>query len=82
MARRIDKEMALQLRKEGMSYSQIKDEIGISKSTLSGWLSGLPLTKNQIGSLQHSQVVIEKIRQTKLNGMPGWKRYMQVLVAN
>ena len=66
MARRIDKEKALQLRKEGLSYSQIKDKLGMSKSTLSGWLSDIPLTKNQIGALQHSQVVIEKIRQTKL----------------
>lgn len=66
MARRIDKEKAIQLRKKGMSYSQIKEKLGISKSTLSGWLSELPLTKNQIGELQHSQIVIEKIRQSKL----------------
>ena len=66
MARRVDKEKALELRKEGFSYSQIKEKLGISKSTLSGWLSEFPLTKNQIGALQNNQAVIEKIRKTKL----------------
>jgi transcriptional regulator with XRE-family HTH domain len=66
MARRTDKEKAIRLRQEGKSYSQIKEKLGISKSTLSGWLSGMPLSKSQINKLQHSDEVIEKIRQTKL----------------
>ena len=38
MARKKDKQKALTMRKKGMSYSQIKEKLGISKSTLSGWL--------------------------------------------
>ena len=32
-----DRQKALNLRKSGMSYSQIKKEIGVHKSTLSYW---------------------------------------------
>lgn len=45
MVRSKNKLKAITLRKKGMSYSQIKTEIGISKSTLSGWLSDMPLSK-------------------------------------
>lgn len=48
-----------------MSYSQIKAKIGISKSTLSGWLSDMPLSKERINELQaNSEVRIEKYRIT------------------
>lgn len=66
MALRILKDVAIKLRKQGKSYSQIKAELGISKSTLSGWLSGMPLSPSAITALQKSSAVIEKIRQTKL----------------
>ncbi len=65
MARRQDKEEALRLRHKGLSYSQIRDLLGVSKSTLSGWLHDVPLSKEEMRSLQHSEVVIEKIRLTK-----------------
>jgi len=67
MVRTKDREKAIALRKEGMSYSQIKAELGISKSTLSGWLRDMPLSKSRINALQKSDEVIEKIRQTKRN---------------
>jgi len=66
MALRILKDAAIKLREQGKSYSQIKAELGISKSTLSGWLSGMPLSPSAITALQKSSAVIEKIRQTKL----------------
>jgi len=66
MALRILKDEAIKLRKQGKSYSQIKAELGISKSTLSGWLSSMPLSPSAITALQKSSAVIEKIRQTKL----------------
>jgi transcriptional regulator with XRE-family HTH domain len=66
MALRILKNEAIKLRKKGKSYSQIKTELGISKSTLSGWLSDMPLTASAITALQKDAGVIEKIRQTKL----------------
>ncbi|MDO8569637.1 MAG: helix-turn-helix domain-containing protein [bacterium] len=52
MARKIDRDKALSLRLKGYSYSQIKKEIGISKSTLSGWLSNYPLSSDRIKELR------------------------------
>lgn len=52
MARRKDKEKAIQLRLKGMSYSQIKKELGLSKSTLSGWLADHPLSPERIRELR------------------------------
>ena len=66
MALRIQKDAAIKLRKQGKSYSQIKAELGVSKSTLSGWLSGMPLSASAITFLQKDAAVIEKIRLTKL----------------
>ncbi len=61
----IKKEEALKLRKEGMSYSQIKQKIGVSKSTLSGWLKEYPLSKERILELtSKSERRIEKYRET------------------
>ena len=49
-----------------MSYSQIKETLGISKSTLSVWLSDMPLSKTRLDELQRNELVIEKIRASKL----------------
>ena len=65
MARRLDKERALQLRVRGKSYSEIKTTLGISKSTLSGWLKNYPLSKKRLKELQsHSEKRIEHFRDT------------------
>ncbi len=66
MAKRLDKEKALELRSLGWSYSQIKKEIGVSKGALSDWLCDFPLTRERIKELRdNSQIRIEKSRQTK-----------------
>ncbi len=39
---------AVDLRKDGFSYSDIKEKIGVSKSTLSDWLKDLPYRPNDI----------------------------------
>lgn len=65
MARFKVHEHALELRKLGKSYSQIKQELGVSKSTLSVWLRKFPLSKEQIDKLRgKSEIRIEKYRQT------------------
>ena len=65
MARRQDKEKAIRLRKRGMSYSQIKNELGISKSTLSGWLRDIPLSDDRINELRtNSPRRVELFRNT------------------
>lgn len=67
MARIKDKSKAIELRKKGMSYSQIKAELGISKSTLSGWLCNMPLSEKRIKELQaDSPMRIERCRNTKM----------------
>lgn len=63
--KRKEYETALQLRKEGKSYSQIKKELKIAKSTLSLWLRKYPLSKDQIRLLRDiNETRIEKFRQT------------------
>ncbi len=66
MTRVIDRRKAFELRKLGKSYSQIKSELGISKSTLSEWLRAYPLTKEQIDALRgKSEIRIERYRQAR-----------------
>ena len=53
------------MRKDGMSYSQIKEKLGISKSTLSGWLYNMPLSEKRIRELQADNPIrIERYRNT------------------
>ena len=66
MARFKDRERSLELRKQGMSYSQIKRIIGVNKSTLSGWLKDYPLSKERIKELRDwNEQRIERCRETK-----------------
>lgn len=66
MARFKDREKALILRKQGMSYSQIKKILKVSKSTLSLWLRNYPLSKQRIRKLRDwNEQRIEKCRETK-----------------
>ncbi len=41
------REKAIELRKQGLSYSEILDEIPVAKSTLSDWLHSVGLSKHQ-----------------------------------
>jgi hypothetical protein len=52
MARVKDREKAIKLRLSGHSYSQIKNELNINKSTLSGWLKDYPLSEKRIRELR------------------------------
>lgn len=52
MARYKEKSEAIRLRKKGYSYAQIKEELGISKGTLSAWLQAYPLSEKRIRELQ------------------------------
>ncbi len=65
MSRKLDRQKALELRLKGKSYSQIKEALNVSKSTLSLWLKSYPLTKDQINSLRGKNPKrIEKFRET------------------
>ena len=65
MARFKDSEKALSLRKQGMSYSQIKKILKVSKGTLSLWLRDYPLSKQRIRELRDwNEQRIERFRET------------------
>ena len=66
MARLVEREKALALRKQEMSYSQIKEILSVSKSTLSGWLKDFPLSKKRINALRgKNEKRIERYRETR-----------------
>ena len=65
--KKLYKEKALKMRLQGMSYSQIKSKLKISKSTLSIWLEKYPLSTERIRELRDwNPARIEKCRNTKL----------------
>lgn len=56
---------AVKLRRAGWSYSQIKKQLGISKSTLSGWLYPYPLPERRLRELRDFNAKrIELFRET------------------
>ncbi len=52
--RRYEYERARLLRKKGRSYGDIQKELGLSKSTVSGWCADVALTNKQRHALLHS----------------------------
>ncbi|MFA5208174.1 MAG: helix-turn-helix domain-containing protein [Candidatus Paceibacterota bacterium] len=64
MARRKEKQEALEMRKRGLSYGQIKEALGLSKSTLSNWLKDYPLSEERIRELRNNEQKIERFRET------------------
>ncbi|PIV83681.1 MAG: hypothetical protein COZ87_03420 [Candidatus Moranbacteria bacterium CG_4_8_14_3_um_filter_43_15] len=65
---RKDKQIAIQLRKEGNSYSQIRDTLGVSKSTLSYWLRDLKISENarrKISARAHKISIAALIERNK-----------------
>lgn len=53
------------MRKQGASYSQIKEKIKVSKSSLSLWLHDFPLSEKRLRELRDWNVVrIERFRNT------------------
>jgi len=70
MARIIDRQKAIELRQQGKTYSEIKNALGFSKSTLSDWLSDYPLSKEQVNliakeAIKNRSLGIEKTIITK-----------------
>jgi hypothetical protein len=67
MARFADKEKARSMRAQGKTYSDIKQTLNISKSTLSGWLSDMPLSPEQMRQVRDlNPKRIERFRETML----------------
>lgn len=65
MSKILLREKAIQLRKQGYTYSQIKLELGLPKSTLSGWLRNLQLTEQQLKKLIKNKDSKELLRRER-----------------
>ncbi len=65
MALREKKAEAIRMRKEGATYTQIKDRVRVSKSTLSLWLRDMPLSKERMDEVRGKNPRrIERYRET------------------
>lgn len=65
MTRFLDREKARALRAKGKSYSEIKQVLTVSKSSLSVWLNDMPLSREQIRLLRDiNPRRIEHFRET------------------
>lgn len=53
MARINDRRSAIKLRLSGATYNSIRDSLGVSKSTLAGWLKNIPLSDKQIQNIKN-----------------------------
>jgi DNA-binding transcriptional ArsR family regulator len=49
---------AIELRKKGLSYGEIKKKLNVAKSTLSYWLKSIPLTPEQKARLYTKKILI------------------------
>lgn len=65
MSKLKEKEKAIKLRLEGKSYTEIKEIITVSKSTLSCWLKDMPLSESRMKELRADNPRrIERYRET------------------
>ena len=64
---RNDKNAALRLRKEGLSYRQIEEKLSVPKSTLSNWLASHDWSKNIKATLVDINLKKSKIHIENLN---------------
>jgi hypothetical protein len=66
MAKRELHSKAVEMRQQGMSYSQIKAELGVSKGSLSLWLQSYPLSRERINELRgNNEQRIERYREAR-----------------
>lgn len=66
MSKTIEKKKAIELRKEGLSYNEIRQKITVSKSTLSLWLRSVGLAKRQI------RILTERQRESQQRAVKIW----------
>lgn len=65
------KEKAIKLRIEGLSYSEIRKQVKVSKSSLSLWLRSVGLTKQQ-----KQRLTIKKLESIRC----GWEKVRQIRI--
>lgn len=67
----MDKDKAIKLRKEGKSYSEISEALGVPKSTLSDWLSSKNWSQKIKEKLRKESIEETKVNIVKLNKARG-----------
>ena len=66
MALREKKAEAIRMREGGATYTEIKEQLRVSKSTLSLWLRGMPLSKERMDQVRGKNPLrIERYRETR-----------------
>ena len=76
---RDDKHIAIKLRKQGKSYTKISKELGIAKSTLSDWFSGLEwsaLLKQELAR-KANFIARKRLRLVNKQRREMWERWRQ-----
>jgi len=75
------REKVIALRKEGFSYSQIKQEVKVAKSTLAVWLKDYPLSPERLSFLASHSKKIELYRLTmkKKRDERLWRTYKEMI---
>lgn len=68
---RVDKDKAIELRKTGKSYKEIKLSLGVPMSTLSDWLSDMKWSKEIVLELRKKSAVKSTLRIIELNKIRG-----------
>lgn len=70
---------AIELRKQGKTYSQILDEVKVAKSSISLWLKEIQLSEDQINNIKEiRKKAVEKYRQTmKLKRTNRYRSYYE-----
>ena len=56
----LEKNRAIELRKQGRTFREITQEIPVSKGSLSYWLRGVTLTPGQLARIQYKNDEIKK----------------------
>lgn len=65
MTKLLLKRKVIELRRNGKSYSEIRNLVSVSKSSLSLWLRNIPLTNDQVGRIKSKKAqAVEKFRET------------------
>lgn len=65
MAKLLERRKAIELRRQGKSYSEIKQALSVSKSSLSLWLRNIPLNEKQLSRIKDKkEKAIERFRES------------------
>lgn len=59
------KNIAIDMRKRGLSYSDIQNKMNVPKSTIAYWIKNIPLTKEQSQKLKNRRIEIAKLNSQK-----------------